>query len=336
VSEQDYYQLTPDKVLDAIESLGIQLDGTMLTMNSYENRVYRVAKDSGERIVAKFYRPNRWSDEQILEEHIFSTELNEAEIPVVAPLKIDGQSLFSYQSFRFSLFPCEGGRAPELDDPKQLVWLGRFIARIHNLGEVSDFQHRPILDVKSYGDDSIAQLLSSGHIPNGLIPAWQAIAEQVLEQSKKVIQSNGQDYQGFELIRSHADCHPGNVLWTDKGPHFVDFDDARMAPAIQDLWMLLGADDEQLMRHRFDALMDGYEEFRDFDTSEIQLIEPLRALRMLHYSAWLSRRYEDPSFQHHFPWFAENRYWEEQILALKEQSSAIHEPPFKAPKFGNC
>ncbi len=331
VSEQDYYQLTPDTVLDAIESLGIQLDGSMLTLNSYENRVYRVIDIDGNKLVAKFYRPNRWSEQEIFEEHEFSQQLMDAEIPVVAPLKLtDGKTLVQWQSYRFSLFPCHGGRAPELDDEAHLLWLGRYMARIHNIGALKQFKYRPEINCQSFGYECLDYLSKGPYIPEAIKLAYTTIASQVLEASERIFERCSQT----QIIRTHCDCHPGNILWTDDGPHIVDLDDSRNGPAVQDLWMLLGGDAET-MNTRLDILLDGYQEFRDFDSKELQLIEPLRSLRMIHYSAWLARRWSDPSFQHHFPWFAEHRYWEDQILGLKEQLSAINDPPIRNIVSGN-
>jgi len=332
VSEQDYYSLTPDAVLDAIESTGIQLDGSMLTLNSYENRVYRVRDIDGTKLVAKFYRPNRWSEQQIAEEHEFSQQLLDMEIPVVAPLiNEQGDSLLHWESYRFSLFPCHGGRAPELDDENHLLWLGRYMARIHNVGEVKPFAHRPEINCENFGHQCLTFLLQGTHIPSSLRLAYETIASQVLAASQKIVDEN----PSVNIIRTHCDCHPGNILWTDDGPHIVDLDDSRNGPAIQDLWMLLGGDRET-MNERLELLLEGYEEFRDFNSRELMLIEPLRSLRMIHYSSWLSRRWSDPSFQHHFPWFAETKYWEQQILGLKEPLAVINDPPIKIQVSGNC
>lgn len=332
MSEQDYYNLTPDTVLDAIESVGITLDGSMLTLNSYENRVYRVCDSDGNKLVAKFYRPERWSDQQIQEEHEFCQQLQDAEIPVVAPVRLEGAgTLLRWNSYRFSLFPCHGGRAPELDQEEHLLWLGRYLARIHNIGAIKRFEYRPDINCKTFGTDCLEFLRQGEHIPASLRLAYETIAEQVLTASKRVFDA----CPSPEIIRLHCDCHPGNILWTEAGPHIVDLDDSRNGPAIQDIWMLLGGDAET-MNERLDILLEGYEEFREFNYQELMLIEPLRSLRMIHYTTWLSRRWGDPSFQHHFPWFAETRYWEQQILGLKEQLAAIHEPPVKQPMGGNC
>lgn len=330
VSDHDYYQLTPDTVLDAIESVGIKLDGSMLTLNSYENRVYRVCDVDGNKLVAKFYRPQRWSEQQIAEEHDFSQELFDAEIPVVAPLKLThGKSLLHWKSYRFSLFPCHGGRAPELDNERHLIWLGRYLARIHNVGALKLFVHRPEINCQNFGYSSLEFLKQGSHIPSSIRLAYETIAEQVVAAAQNVFNQVG----AVDKLRLHCDCHPGNILWTDDGPHIVDLDDSRNGPAIQDLWMLLG--DAETMNHRLDLILEGYEEFREFDDRELRLIEPLRTLRMIHYSAWLARRWTDPSFQHHFPWFAEPRYWEEQILGLKEQLAVIQDPPVNRLIGGN-
>jgi len=331
VSEQDYFQLTPDTVLDAIESIGIQLDGSMLTLNSYENRVYRVIDIDGKKLVAKFYRPGRWTDIEIEEEHRFSEELAETEIPVVAPLRlVDQKTLIHWNSFRFSLFECHGGRAPELDDEQHLMWLGRYMARIHNVGAIRKFQHRPTLNVETFGYQSLEFIEQCNTIPESIKESYVTIAKYVLDASQAVFDA----HSSINNIRLHCDCHPGNILWTEAGPHIVDLDDSRNGPAVQDLWMLLGGDAET-MNERLDLILEGYEEFRDFDNNEIALIEPLRSLRMIHYSAWLARRWDDPSFKHHFPWFAEAKYWEGQILGLKEQLAAINDPPLKKPVSGN-
>ena len=326
MSNQDYYQLTPELVFQAIESCGYKLDGTLLALNSYENRVYRLADIKGTRYVAKFYRPGRWSNEQILEEHEFAFQMAEREIPVVAPLELKGQStnvqstLGHWQDFRFALFPCVGGREPELENLDNLEQLGRYLGRMHALGAVEDFKYRPTLDVASYGTSSIETILAADFIPLELRNAYQAIATQVLELIKVQFDQPGEIAQ----IRIHADFHPGNILWHMDGPNIVDLDDARMGPAIQDLWMLIGVDPETQLLH-FDCLMDGYSDFFDLPLTQLRLIEPLRSLRMLHYSAWLARRWDDPSFKHHFPWFAESRYWEQQILQLKEQLAMLQD-----------
>jgi Ser/Thr protein kinase RdoA (MazF antagonist) len=321
-SGHPYDALTPDVVLDAIDSVGAQTNGSLLALNSYENRVYQVGIEDGAPLVAKFYRPGRWANDAILEEHQFTLELAELEIPVVPPIVHEGASLFEYHGFRFAIYPRRGGHWPELDNPDNLVWMGRFIARIHALGATRPFKFRPTITVEQYGDASWQYLMEGGFIPDDLRLAYGTLVEDVLTQVREAFARAGQ----VRTIRLHGDCHPGNILWTDAGPHFVDFDDARMGPAIQDLWMLLSGERVE-MTAQLSELLEGYEEFHDFDPRELGLVEALRTLRMLHYSAWLARRWDDPAFPRNFPWFNTHRYWEEQILALREQAALLQEPP---------
>ena len=319
MSEQHYYALTPDIVLQAIEALGLDLDGSLLTLNSYENRVYRVREYSGKPWVAKFYRPGRWSFAQIREEHEFACELHDSEVPVVPPHDFsEGETLVESQGFMIALFPGVGGREPELENLDNLIQLGRYLGRLHALGARQDFVYRPTLDLQSYGSDSVAYINESDFVPAHLTESYQAITEQILSQLERTFHN----YDAEWHIRIHADFHPGNILWTETGPKIVDLDDARMGPAIQDLWMLSGKDSDSL-RLRYETLMEGYNDFHDFPVAQLRFIEPLRTLRMLHYTAWLARRWSDPSFQHHFPWFAESRYWEQEILHLKEQLAML-------------
>lgn len=321
-SAQFHYQaLTPDMILDAIESIGIYPETGLLALNSYENRVYQFRCDQGKRYVVKFYRPARWSDEQIQEEHDYAQALSEAEVPIAVPVYLDGKSLHEYQGFRFALFPSMGGRAFEVDNLEQLEAVGRFIGRIHQYGAQASFQYREPLTPAILGDEPLAWLKQSGHVPASLQVAFFTVAEQVLAKAKMMWAKSD-----VEVIRLHGDLHPGNILWTPDGPGFVDLDDARMGPAIQDLWMMLTGDRQQQLL-QLDILLEAYEEFCDFDSRQLALIEPLRALRMLHYNAWISRRWEDPAFPMHFPWFSDNKYWEQQILAFKEQLFALDEPP---------
>jgi Ser/Thr protein kinase RdoA (MazF antagonist) len=321
---QPFYQLTPDTVIDAVESMGYLSDGRILALNSYENRVYQVGIEDSEPLIAKFYRPLRWSDEQILEEHQFCFELVEQELPVVAPLTSAGESLFHFNDYRFSLFPRRGGRAPELDDPDHLYQLGHTLGRIHLVGAVRPFEHRPALDIQTYGRDSVA-LISEGFIPSSLREAYTSLCADLLDGIEACFAAAGE----VKLIRAHGDCHGGNILWRDDMPNFVDFDDARMAPAIQDLWMLLTGDDRVQQQLQLAEVIAGYNEFADFDPRELHLVEALRTLRMMHYSAWLARRWEDPAFPHNFTWFNTERYWGEHILQLREQLSALQQPPLK-------
>ena len=316
--------LTPDAVLDALESVGLRCDGRQLTLNSYENRVYQVGIEDGTPVVAKFYRPGRWSDTQILEEHAFVFELAEREIPVVAPTPIEGKTLLAHNGFRFAVFPRRGGRAPELEDPKILEWMGRFLGRIHAVGAISEFTVRPTLDQASFGTEPRDWLLAHGFIPADLLDAWTSTVSQALEAIAGCYARAG----SVGSLRLHGDCHPGNVLWTDDGPHFVDFDDARMGPAVQDLWMLLPGDAD-LIPAAWKHLLKGYEQFRDFDDNELHLVEALRTLRLIHYSAWIARRWDDPAFPAAFPWFNTQRYWQDRILELREQLALMQEAPVR-------
>ena len=314
-----YEGLTPDAVLDALESIGLRGDGRMLGLNSYENRVYQISLEDGSSVVAKFYRPGRWTDAQILEEHAFGLELAEREIPVVAPQLLAGKTLHEFNTFRFAVYPRRGGRTPELEDERVLEWIGRFLGRIHAVGATAPFKARPALNADTFGVEPRAWLLASGLIPGDLKEVWAGVSAEALERAKPVIQD-------IKNIRLHGDCHVGNILWTPDGPHFVDLDDARMGPAMQDFWMLLAGDRDTATK-QMKALLDGYERFRGFNREELGLIEPLRTLRLLHYSAWIARRWEDPAFPAAFPWFGTQRYWQDRILELREQTSAMDEPP---------
>lgn len=317
-----YAALTPDYVLDAIESLGLRCDGRLLGLNSYENRVYQIGQEDGPMLIAKFYRPQRWSTAAILEEHAFVSELAALEIPAVPALEIHGNSLHSYQDFKFALFPRRGGRTPELEDSDTLEWLGRFMGRIHAVGAIRPFVERPTLNIQTFGEDSRDWLLANQFIPDDLRAAWSSVAEQALAGVRHCFERAGD----VATIRLHGDCHAGNVLWTPDGPHFVDFDDARNGPAIQDLWMLLSGERSQMVRQLADILA-GYEDFCEFNPRELYLIEALRTLRLLHYSAWLARRWGDPAFPAAFPWFNTAHYWQDRILELREQIALMDEPP---------
>lgn len=319
-----YASLSPDTVLSAIDALGLVTDGRVLALNSYENRVYQVGIEEDTPLVAKFYRPGRWSDAQILEEHAFTIELAELEIPVVAPLILDGASLHVYEGFRYSVSPRRGGRWPELQDKEELIWTGRFMARIHVAGAARHFEHRPQLDVQTFGVASAEFLLKNNWLPAHIRHAYETLAEDLLERIDDAIERAGE----VRLIRLHGDCHPGNILWTDSGPHFVDFDDCRTGPAVQDLWMLLSGERVEMER-QLAYVLEGYAEFHDFDARELHLVEALRTLRMMHYAAWLARRWKDPAFPRAFPWFNTDRYWEEHILHLREQAAAMDEPPLR-------
>jgi Ser/Thr protein kinase RdoA (MazF antagonist) len=323
-----YDTLTPDVVLDALAAVGLYGDGRLMALSSYENRVYLVQledpADGHAAVVVKFYRPGRWTRAQIAEEHSFAAELALAEVPAVAPLAPHGATLHEHAGFMFSVSPRRGGRAPELDDGEVLEWTGRFLARLHNVGAAAPFAQRPALDVASFAIEPRDWLRQHQAIPMEVEREW-------LEQFEKAaLRLRAAMDEKFRSIRLHGDCHPGNILWTpDSGPHFVDLDDARSGPAVQDLWMLLSGDRAQRQR-QLGALLDGYEQMREFDRDELALIEPLRTLRLIHYSAWLARRWDDPAFPVAFPWFGTPDYWRDQVLMLKEQIEAMDEPPLVA------
>ncbi len=331
-----YATLTPDLVLDALDSIGLRGDGRLLALNSFENRVYQVWLEDADAaaelpapasVVAKFYRPGRWTEPQILEEHSFVAELAAREIPVVPPLVLqNSQTLCAFGDFRFAVFPRRGGRAPELEDRDTLKWMGRFIGRIHATGAARNFRARPALDITSFGTEPRDWLLKSGFIPEDLLASWRSVADQALQSVAHCYERAGR----IKPIRLHGDCHAGNVLWTDDGPHFVDFDDARSGPAIQDLWMLLSGDREAMALQLGDVL-EGYRDFHDFDRRELHLVEALRTLRLIHYSAWIARRWDDPAFPAAFPWFNTPRYWQDRILELKEQIALMDEPALTPP-----
>lgn len=319
-----YRDLTPDCVLDAVESCGYRCDGRLLALNSFENRVYLVYLEEGEPLVAKFYRPARWSDDAILEEHAFALDLAEREIPVVAPLAMRGRTLNEHAGYRFALYPRRAGRPPELEDPDTLAWLGRFIARIHAVGALQPFAHRPALDVQSFGCEPSQYILEHEFVPADLRETYRSVVADVLERVERCYARAGT----VRLLRLHGDCHAGNVLWSDAGPHFVDLDDARMGPAVQDIWMCLSGD-RPAMEQQLNAVLAGYREFHEFDPAELVLIEALRTLRMVHYAGWLARRWSDPAFPANFPFFNTQRYWQDHVLALREQAALLDEPPLE-------
>ncbi|MFC3121209.1 serine/threonine protein kinase [Agaribacter flavus] len=317
-SDFSFSHLGPDLILDAIESLGVRIDSGLLALNSYENRVYQFKLEDGKRYVAKFYRPSRWEERQIIEEHDFALELQEAELPVVAPLLFDGKSLHHYDAYSFALFPSVGGRQFEVDNLDQIEWMGRLIGRIHKLASTRNFAHRPQISTSAFLNAPRQRLADSKILPSHLHTPFMVILDQVIEVSSRYYSTD------YKQIRLHGDCHPGNILWQD-GPIFVDLDDCRQGPAIQDLWMMLNGDRQQQLM-QLDTLIEAYDEFHHFDPRELQLIEALRAMRMVHYMAWLDMRWQDPAFPAAFPWFGEDKYWENQILALKEQLSCLQEP----------
>ncbi len=320
--DQPFSALTPDSVLDALDSIGLHGDGRLLALNSYENRVYQAGMEDGLPLIAKFYRPARWSDTEILEEHAFVATLVEREIPVVPAIQINGHTLHAFNGFRFSVFARHGGRAPELDSRDTLEWMGRFIGRIHAVGALDSYRERPTLDIQSFGVEPSAYLLAHDFIPAELAEVYRGVVALALDGVRRCFERAGT----VNALRLHGDCHVGNVLWTDAGPHFVDFDDSRMGPAIQDLWMLLSGERADMTRQLGD-LLAGYEDFCDFDPRELHLIEALRTLRLIHYAAWIARRWDDPAFPAAFPWFNTQRYWQDRILELREQIALMDEPP---------
>jgi Ser/Thr protein kinase RdoA (MazF antagonist) len=322
-SGHPYSRLTPDLVLTALETVGFCCDGRLLALNSYENRVYQVGIEEAAPVVAKFYRPGRWSSAAILEEHAFSIELSNQEIPVVAPCpNSDGTTLHEHSGFLFAVYPRCGGRWPDLDTREQRRQMGRFLGRMHAVGAVGRFEHRGKLDIDTLGRSARAFVLDRHLVPDYLLPAYTSLSTELLEH----IQARFDAVGPIRQIRLHGDCHPGNILWTDTGPHFVDLDDSSTGPAIQDLWMLLSGDADD-MRIQLEDLLEGYQTFCDFDYSGVLLIEALRTLRIMNYTAWIARRWEDPAFPLAFPWFDSPRYWEEHILSLREQAAALNQPP---------
>jgi Ser/Thr protein kinase RdoA (MazF antagonist) len=319
-----FERLTPDMIMDAVESCGYISDGRLLALNSYENRVYQVGIENAEPFIAKFYRPKRWTSEQIHEEHQFCFQLQEQELPVVCPLiNRDGNSLHCHSGFQFSLYPRRGGHAPELDNLDNLFILGRLLGRFHGIGSVSDFKARPKLDIQTFGWQAY-EFISEHFIPAELSPAYDSLLPDVLNKCQCILD----DFGKINWIRVHGDCHSGNILWRDDNPHFVDFDDARMAPAVQDLWMLLSGDRHE-QKAQMAELVEGYSEFNTFDLRELALIEVLRTLRIIHHSAWIGRRWSDPAFPRAFPWFDSARFWSDQILTLREQFAALDESPLE-------
>lgn len=341
-SPHPYEQLTPDVVLDALASVGLYGDGRLTALSSYENRVYQAGLEdaaagtglaAGDSVVLKFYRPGRWSSDQILEEHAFAAELMAAEVPMVGPLVLDGRTLHEHAGFAFSVSPRRGGRRPELDDLDVLEWIGRFLGRIHTVGAARPFLHRPTLDMQTFGLASRQLLLEGEHLPLDMASRWERAFDEAMQVAQGLwdeVHAHGD----VQRIRLHGDCHPGNILWTPEGspgagPHFVDLDDARMGPAIQDLWMLLSGERAQQLQ-QLGALVDGYEELRDLDRRELRLIEVLRTLRLVHYSAWLAQRWQDPIFPINFPWFGSSDYWRGQVDMLVEQTQHMQAPPLVA------
>jgi Ser/Thr protein kinase RdoA (MazF antagonist) len=329
-----FADLTPHRSLDLLDAVGLRTDGRLLQLNSYENRVVLAMLDGGEAVVAKFYRPSRWSDAQILEEHSFAHELAAEEVPVVAPLPLqrahgaaielrligEPPTLALADAMRFSVSPRRAGRMPELDNEDTLTRIGRFLGRMHAVGRRGRFQHRQRLDLDTYGHGAIATLMAADGLGPEHRERWQAAAQQVMGQ----IEARFDAIDGLRWQRVHGDCHPGNLLWTEAGPHFVDLDDCGTGIAVHDFWMLLSGD-PVVEQRQLACLLEGYESFCDFDRRELRLVEPLRALRMLHHSAWIARRWTDPAFPAAFPWFGTSAYWEQQISQLREQLHKLQE-----------
>ena len=326
--------LTPDLILNALDSTGLASSGQLLALNSYENRVFQVGLESRTDpqpapVVAKFYRPQRWSDEAILEEHRFVIELAEHEVPAVPPLELGGRTLHEFGGFRFAVFARRGGRAPELSNPAVRERIGRFLGRLHAFGATAVYRHRPRLDVESFGVEPSTWLLENGWLPPELSEVYRGVVRDAIEGARRCFERAGE----VNPLRLHGDCHEGNLLWTETGaqpgPHFVDFDDSRTGPAVQDLWMLLSGGREE-MQQQLSDLLTGYEDFIDFNPRELELVEALRTLRLIHYAAWIARRWQDPAFPAAFPWFDSPRYWEARILELREQIAAMQEPALVA------
>jgi Ser/Thr protein kinase RdoA (MazF antagonist) len=325
-----YAALDPLVVLQALDAVGLHGDGRLMQLNSYENRVFQVHLDDGSAVVVKFYRPARWSDEQIVEEHQFACELAEAGVPVVAPRTLQAARTdvvcsgpaatlahWAHEGhvWRYAVSDRHGGRAPELEDHSVLLWLGRFLGRLHTVGRQSGFAHRRTLDVATFGWRARERVLSDAD--EDALGAWPSVCEQALTLTERVFSATS-----VPQLRLHGDCHPGNILWRDEGPHIVDLDDAVTGPAVQDLWMLVSGDRETMVR-QLAALLAGYRVFMPFDDRQLALIEPLRTLRMVHHSAWIAERWGDPAFPAAFPWFGTPAYWQQQTMQLREQIEAM-------------
>ena len=319
----NYDELSPDLVISAVESLGFWSDARIFPLNSYENRVYQVGIEDAEPVIVKFYRPLRWSDEAILEEHRYSQDLADLELPAVAPMAFNGTTLHYFQGYRFAAFRRQGGQAPEQDDFDQLLWLGRLLGRMHKVGGTTLFNARPTLSVQRLVTEPAQFLLEHPFLPEYLKPQYRQLIEDFSSRFADLFQQVNPQW-----IRCHGDCHIGNILWhREPGPWFVDFDDCQNAPAVQDLWILLaGSQQEQV--GQFSELLDGYEEFNDFNRRELQLIEPLRTMRMIYYAGWLARRWDDPAFTSNFTWFNTSGYWQEHVSSLQEQRLLLDSEPF--------
>jgi Ser/Thr protein kinase RdoA (MazF antagonist) len=339
----DYARLDPQQVLDALDAVGLRGDGRVLQLNSYENRVFQLFLEEAQpdcpAVVAKFYRPGRWTDEQIVEEHAFALELAAAEVPVVPPLTLHPPAAVSNLrvlgspptlalldgpagAHRFSVSPRCAGREPELEDPAALRQLGRFIGRLHAVGRLKPFAHRHHMNARADGRGALKLLLDGGFVTDAERPAWREACERALTAVEAAFDA----VQPLSTLRLHGDCHLGNVLWRASGnggsPHIVDLDDAMQGPAVQDLWMLVSGD-HATMAQQLNTLLEGYEQFCEFNDRERTLIEPLRTLRMLRHSAWLAARWTDPTFPLNFPFFGTAAYWSQQTTQLREQVEAM-------------
>ncbi len=319
-----FYNLTPETTLNAVERLGYQVTGRVLTLNSMENRVYEIEiinedsqSPSDNFVIAKFYRPGRWSQDQILEEHQFLFDLQADDISVITPFKIDGKSLFLDEKTNLSycLFPKRGGRIPQEMTDEQLEVTGRMLARLHNTGSTKPAEHRLRIHPESFGRQNLQWLLDNKIIPPHLEESYKSRVYEICDLSEKL-------FEGQESIRIHGDCHWGNMILRDEELYFIDFDDMLMGPPVQDIWLVVpGTDQESIIRRNL--LLEAYESMRHFRRDSLKLIEPLRALRYIHFTAWIARRWEDPSFQNAFPHFSENNYWDIQINDLNTQLIAI-------------
>ena len=317
-----FTRLTPDLVMDAVESVGYRCDARILELNSYENRVYQIGIEDEAPLIGKFYRPGRWSDEQIIEEHDFTLELAEGDISAVPPIKlVTGRTLEHFDTFRFALYPRRGGRAPDLDNLDNLEILGRHIGRIHSVGAGTQYQHRPALSLDEYAYASRTFLVNEGFIPQDLRNTYEMLTDTLLERM-------GNLFNDVAMIRLHGDCHMGNVLWRDDLPHFVDFDDSRSGPAVQDLWMMLSGEHDA-RSIQIEAIIEGYRTFYDFNPAELRLIEPLRTLRIMYHACWIARRWDDPAFPRAFPFFDNYSYWAEHLQQLREQLTRLEEPSLR-------
>jgi Ser/Thr protein kinase RdoA (MazF antagonist) len=322
--ETPYARLTPDLVIQAVERAGFVPDGRVLALNSYENRVYQVGLEEGTPVVVKFYRPGRWTRAAILEEHGFALELAAAEIPIVAPLVLAGETLLEADGYPYAVYPRRGGRWPDLDTADDRILMGRFLGRMHRVGGTRRFEHRPALDAEAMAVRAAEFVLDGEWLPEYQMDRYRDVADAMIDGIHRAFEAAGP----CRRIRIHGDCHRGNILWTEKGPHFVDLDDCMTGPAIQDLWMLLAGNRDEVRRQMTDIL-EGYEQFAEFDRVELGLIEALRALRMIHYAAWLARRWHDPAFPKAFPWFGAPRYWDDHVRQLTEQLEALDEAPLR-------